>query len=155
MEQQAASSAANTGITRYVAGLHILSKLLRLCNPGTKVLLAWCFLMHILCKCKSCKCIFVSKLLNPDALFQCQGFFITVCASGERRRSQSKRSRSQWNPADIFPNWKHPHSRISAEIILNIWKKDANNCFFHIYAIRKVPGCQHTTAINYELFHIS
>jgi len=74
MEQQSASSATNTGITRYVAGLHILSKLLRLCNPGTKVLLACCFLMHILCKCKSCKCKFDSRLLNPDALFQCQGF---------------------------------------------------------------------------------
>jgi len=34
-----------------------------------------------------------------------QGFFYTVCASGKRRRSQSKRPRSQWNEGNIFPIW--------------------------------------------------
>ncbi|KAH3785847.1 hypothetical protein DPMN_163942 [Dreissena polymorpha] len=35
-----------------------------------------------------------------------QGFFCTVCASGQRRHSQSKRTRSQSNFDYIFPNSK-------------------------------------------------
>jgi len=46
--------------------------------------------------------------LEPfKAVLLFQGFFCTVCASGERRRSQSKRPCSQWNLANIFPNWKY------------------------------------------------